>query len=79
MTGGRRFHRGVFLGIDRRTGQYMLYAEGELKLSRTIMRLPDNVLFKIFYVRLNVDHSISEFASWQSYLLSDIHYSPKLV
>ena len=27
--GGRRFHRGVFIGIDRRTGQYMLHAEGE--------------------------------------------------
>ena len=25
---GRRFHSGVFVGIDRRTGQYMIY-DGE--------------------------------------------------
>ena len=38
----RRFHDGIFLGVDRRTGQYMLYAEGEIKLARTVVRVPDS-------------------------------------
>ena len=40
--GGRRFHKGVFVGIDRRTGQYMLHYNGEIKLARTVMRSPDD-------------------------------------
>ena len=32
-----RFHDGIFLGIDRRTGQYLLYSEGEIKLARTVV------------------------------------------
>ena len=44
-TGGRRFHKGVFIGIDRRTGQYMVYSDGQVKLSRTVMRLPDDNKF----------------------------------
>ena len=39
---GRRYHSGVFVGIDRRTGQYMVYSEGELKLARTVTRVPGN-------------------------------------
>ena len=39
---GRRFHQGVFVGIDRRTGQYMIYAGDEIKLSRTVMRVPES-------------------------------------
>ena len=38
----RRFHRGVFIGIDRRTGQYMLYSEGEVRLARTVVRVPES-------------------------------------
>ena len=38
---GRRFHLGAFIGIDRRTGQYMLHDGTEIKLARTVMRLPD--------------------------------------
>ena len=40
--GGRRFNRGIFVGIDRRTGQYMLYQNGEIKMARTVMRSPDD-------------------------------------
>ena len=39
---GRRFHQGVFVGIDRRTGQYMIYDGDEIKLSRTVMRVPES-------------------------------------
>ena len=38
---GRRWHSGTFLGMDRRTGQYTLYDGKEIKLARTVMRLPD--------------------------------------
>ena len=37
----RRFSEGIFLGIDRRTGQYMLYANDEVKFARTIVRVPE--------------------------------------
>ena len=36
----RRFHAGIFIGIDRRTGQYILHNLYEVKLARTIMRMP---------------------------------------
>ena len=36
---GRRFHEGIFIGIDRRTGQYILHNGSEVKLARTIMRM----------------------------------------
>ena len=39
---GRRFHKGIFVGIDRRTGQYMLHYKGEIKLARTVMRSSDD-------------------------------------
>ena len=39
---GRRFHDGVFLGIDRRTGLYIVYDNNErIKYARTILRVPD--------------------------------------
>ena len=38
---GQRYHDGIFLGIDRSTGQYMLYSGGEVKLSRTAVRVPE--------------------------------------
>ena len=38
---GRRFHEGIFLGIDRRTGQYMLHADDGIKLARTVVRVPE--------------------------------------
>ena len=38
---GRRFHSGIFLGIDQRTGQYMMYGDHGVKYARTILRLPD--------------------------------------
>ena len=37
---GRRFHLGVFVGIDRRMGQYMLHDGEGVKLARTVMRMP---------------------------------------
>ena len=38
---GRRFHVGPFVGIDRRTGQYMIHGGDGIKMARTIMRLPE--------------------------------------
>ena len=40
VFGGRRFHAGIFIGIDRRSGQYILHSGSEVKLVRTIMRMP---------------------------------------
>ena len=31
----------VFIGIDRRTGQYMVYYNDEIKLARTVVRVPE--------------------------------------
>ena len=41
-TDGRRFHQGIFIGVDRRTGQYMLYSNDEVRLARTVVRAPEN-------------------------------------
>ena len=41
VDGGHRWHAGVFIGIDRRTGQYMLYSNDEVKLARTVVRVPE--------------------------------------
>ena len=38
---GRRWHVGAFIGIDRRTGQYMTHDGGEVKYARTILRMPE--------------------------------------
>ena len=38
IADGRRFHEGVFVGIDRRTGQYMIHSGDEVKLARTVVR-----------------------------------------
>ena len=43
--GARRFNKGVFVGIDRRTGQNVLHADDGIKLSRTLMRMPDDQKF----------------------------------
>ena len=40
VSGGTRFHSGVFLGIDQRTGQYMIYSDDSIKLARTVVRVP---------------------------------------
>ena len=40
IVDGRRFHAAIFIGIDRRTGQYMLHDGNEVKLASTIMRMP---------------------------------------
>ena len=40
IADGRRFHLGVFVGVDRRTGQYMLLDGETVRLARTIMRMP---------------------------------------
>ena len=37
----RRFHQGIFVGVDRRTGQYMLFSDGEVRLARTVVRVPE--------------------------------------
>ena len=38
---GRRCHSGVFVGIDRRTGQYMIYSDDKVRLARTVVRVPE--------------------------------------
>ena len=52
IADGRRFHTGVFIGIDRRTGQYMLYSDGDVKLARTVTRVPeiDKWNFDMYYL-----------------------------
>ena len=40
VSNGSRFHSGVFVGIDSRTGQYMIYDDG-IKLARTVTRVPE--------------------------------------
>ena len=39
---GRRFHEGVFIGIDRRFWQYMVYSGDDVKLARTVVRVPES-------------------------------------
>ena len=41
-TGGSRFRSGVFLGIDQRTGQYMIYGDDVVHLARTVTRVPES-------------------------------------
>ena len=41
VNGGSRFHTGIFVGIDQRTGQYMLYSDDSIKLARTVVRVPN--------------------------------------
>ena len=38
---GRRWHSGVFVGIDRRTGQYKIYSDDQVRLARTVVRVPE--------------------------------------
>ena len=38
---GRGFPTGTFIGISRRTGQYMLHGDEGIKFARTAVRLPD--------------------------------------
>ena len=40
-SGGSRFHSGIFLGIDQRTGQYMIFSDDGIKLARTVVRVPE--------------------------------------
>ena len=37
---GRRFHVGTYVGVDRRTGQYMIHVGDGIQYARTVMRLP---------------------------------------
>ena len=37
---GRRWHSGVFVGIDRRTGQYIIYSDDQVRLAKTVVRDP---------------------------------------
>ena len=39
IVDGRMFHEDIFIGIDRRTGQYVLHGGSEVKLARTILRM----------------------------------------
>ena len=41
IAGGRRFLEGVSVGIDRRTGQYMIHSSDEIRLARTVVRVPE--------------------------------------
>ena len=43
---GEKWHDGVFLGIDRRTGQYIVNADDGIKHARTIIRIPDSEKWK---------------------------------
>ena len=38
---GKKWHSGVFVGIDKRTGQYMVHDDDEIKYARTVIRLPE--------------------------------------
>ena len=41
VSGGSRFHSGIFVGIDQRTGQYMIFSDDGIKLARTVVRVPE--------------------------------------
>ena len=41
IAGGYRFHEGVFVGIERRTGQYIVHSGDGVKLARTVLRVPE--------------------------------------
>ena len=40
IADGRRFHAGIFVGVNRRTGQNMLYDGDSIKLAQTVLRMP---------------------------------------
>ena len=42
---GTRWNVGAFIGVDRRTGQYMIHDGGEVKYARTILRMPESNKF----------------------------------
>ena len=44
-AGNSVWHTGIFVGIDQRTGQYMLFADDGVKLARTITRVPESEKF----------------------------------
>ena len=41
IADGRRFHVGIFVGIDARTGQSMIHGGDQIMLARTVLRLPE--------------------------------------
>ena len=41
IVDGRRFHAGILIGIDRRTGQYMLHGDEGINFAWTVVRLPE--------------------------------------
>ena len=41
IADGRRFHEGVLVGSDRRTGQYMIHSGAEIKLAMMVVRVPE--------------------------------------
>ena len=41
VADGRRFHLGVFVGVDRRTGQYMVHDGDTVRRARAVIRLPE--------------------------------------
>ena len=40
IADGRRFHAGIFVGVERRTGQYMFHDGDSIKIARTVLRVP---------------------------------------
>ena len=38
---GKRFHLGTYVGVDRRTGQYMIHDGDRIMYARTIIRVPE--------------------------------------
>ena len=43
---GHRFNTGTFVGMDRLTGQYMLYTADGIRFARTVLRMPTPEKFK---------------------------------
>ena len=41
VVDGRKWHPGVSLGMDPRTGQHILYDGESIKLARTFMQVPE--------------------------------------
>ena len=39
---GRTFHVGTYVGVDRRTGQYMIHRGDGIEYARTALRLPES-------------------------------------
>ncbi len=39
---GKKFHVGTYVGVDRRTGQYMIHRGDNIEYARTVVRFPES-------------------------------------